>query len=354
MSTIGMSSSTPSPDYDTNNMINDHLSPTPSPPTSTSSSFLNAEARQKRHSSSSTTSGQHPSGTATTRITITGHGPPTIDVNECPISSLASCIVNKRSGIVYPSHSIKNMASSTSPLSSEHDFLDDDSDGNSLEGVLSHGQCPDVIHEATSRTRLGIVSVNGSTPDQLISSSGHHHKQDNNNYRRSPSITSSNSSLSPSGTSTPGSMWTSSSTARSKGLSNSKASLNSGSSPEAPIPSRTSTPNKIMFDHWAEYIEGSSGRKFYYNTVTRESSWKPPRRSGGHGHVHGQSLVFVSVNQKSHSFGNSHLLEMKIFYLLSLKCQFFCRSSLRIPLTWLISQRKDVNRTWMIHWQWHQ
>lgn len=44
-----------------------------------------------------------------------------------------------------------------------------------------------------------------------------------------------------------------------------------------PIPESGKTPMKILLDHWAEYVD-SSGRRFYYNSVTHESSWKPPRR----------------------------------------------------------------------------
>ena len=47
----------------------------------------------------------------------------------------------------------------------------------------------------------------------------------------------------------------------------------------APIPSPGSTPLRILLDHWAEYVEQSTGRRFYHNYLTKESSWKPPRRT---------------------------------------------------------------------------
>lgn len=47
------------------------------------------------------------------------------------------------------------------------------------------------------------------------------------------------------------------------------------STPPAPTPGLS--PVRILLDHWAEYVD-ASGRRFYYNSVTRESSWKPPRR----------------------------------------------------------------------------
>lgn len=45
----------------------------------------------------------------------------------------------------------------------------------------------------------------------------------------------------------------------------------------APKPGSESAPVKILLDHWAEYLD-SCGRRFYYNYISDESSWKPPRR----------------------------------------------------------------------------
>ena len=36
-----------------------------------------------------------------------------------------------------------------------------------------------------------------------------------------------------------------------------------------------------IMDDWDEYRDDNSGRKFYYNTLTKEKSWKPPRKSKG-------------------------------------------------------------------------
>lgn len=44
-----------------------------------------------------------------------------------------------------------------------------------------------------------------------------------------------------------------------------------------PIPNSKVSPIRILLDHWAEYKD-SNGRKFYYNSLSRETSWKPPRR----------------------------------------------------------------------------
>ena len=44
-----------------------------------------------------------------------------------------------------------------------------------------------------------------------------------------------------------------------------------------PIPNSKASPIRILLDHWAEYKD-SNGRKFYYNSLSRETSWKPPRR----------------------------------------------------------------------------
>ena len=32
---------------------------------------------------------------------------------------------------------------------------------------------------------------------------------------------------------------------------------------------------------WDEFVDDQSGRKFYYNTLTKEKSWKPPRKTRG-------------------------------------------------------------------------
>ncbi|XP_053202200.1 myb-like protein A isoform X2 [Panonychus citri] len=44
-----------------------------------------------------------------------------------------------------------------------------------------------------------------------------------------------------------------------------------------PVPETGTDPNRVLLNHWSEYIH-LSGRKYYYNSVTKQSSWKPPRR----------------------------------------------------------------------------
>jgi hypothetical protein len=48
-----------------------------------------------------------------------------------------------------------------------------------------------------------------------------------------------------------------------------------------PVPNSKVSPIRILLNHWAEY-EDNSGRKFYYNSLSRETSWKPPRRKPYH------------------------------------------------------------------------
>ncbi|KAM8867121.1 rho GTPase-activating protein 15 isoform 8-T9 [Synchiropus picturatus] len=52
------------------------------------------------------------------------------------------------------------------------------------------------------------------------------------------------------------------------------------SSQEPPMPSPGQRPLQIM-DLWEQYLDPSSLRCFYVNTVTKERSWKPPRRARG-------------------------------------------------------------------------
>lgn len=58
---------------------------------------------------------------------------------------------------------------------------------------------------------------------------------------------------------------------------NSPLTSNSKSKPKPLPPIQGQSPVRILLDHWAEYVD-SSGRRFYYNSVTRDSSFKPPRR----------------------------------------------------------------------------
>eukprot|EP00093_Oithona_nana_P002610 02610.XXX_87567_84192_1 [CDS] Oithona nana genome sequencing. len=46
-----------------------------------------------------------------------------------------------------------------------------------------------------------------------------------------------------------------------------------------PSPTQAMTPTRKVAPEWEEYEDGSSGRKFYVNTATKERSWKPPRKS---------------------------------------------------------------------------
>lgn len=51
--------------------------------------------------------------------------------------------------------------------------------------------------------------------------------------------------------------------------------MKSRHSPPVPIPGLS--PIRILLNHWAEY-QDENGRKYYYNSLSRECSWKPPRR----------------------------------------------------------------------------
>ncbi|XP_013782058.1 rho GTPase-activating protein 27-like [Limulus polyphemus] len=44
-----------------------------------------------------------------------------------------------------------------------------------------------------------------------------------------------------------------------------------------PFPSPSDSPLRILLDDWVEYAD-ETGRKFYFNKLTHEKSWKPPRR----------------------------------------------------------------------------
>ncbi|XP_040889382.1 rho GTPase-activating protein 15 isoform X2 [Toxotes jaculatrix] len=53
------------------------------------------------------------------------------------------------------------------------------------------------------------------------------------------------------------------------------------SQPEPPQPAPGQQPLQIK-DLWEQYSDPATGRFFYVNTLTKERSWKPPRRARGH------------------------------------------------------------------------
>ncbi|KAM9361623.1 rho GTPase-activating protein 15 [Symphorus nematophorus] len=53
------------------------------------------------------------------------------------------------------------------------------------------------------------------------------------------------------------------------------------SGPEPPSPAPGQQPLQIM-DLWEQYSDPSTRRNYYVNTITKERSWKPPRRARGH------------------------------------------------------------------------
>jgi hypothetical protein len=47
-----------------------------------------------------------------------------------------------------------------------------------------------------------------------------------------------------------------------------------------PTPSAGDTPIRMVRGNWGEYLD-STGRKFYFNSLSKEATWKPPRKSLG-------------------------------------------------------------------------
>ena len=48
-----------------------------------------------------------------------------------------------------------------------------------------------------------------------------------------------------------------------------------------PVPEEGASPAKLLGDNWEAHVDKDSGRKYYFNKETRETSWKPPRISKG-------------------------------------------------------------------------
>lgn len=49
---------------------------------------------------------------------------------------------------------------------------------------------------------------------------------------------------------------------------------------EPPCPAADQRPLQVI-DLWEQYTDPSTGRSYYVNSVTKERSWKPPRRARG-------------------------------------------------------------------------
>ncbi|KAM8755996.1 rho GTPase-activating protein 9 isoform 4-T5 [Acanthopagrus schlegelii] len=52
------------------------------------------------------------------------------------------------------------------------------------------------------------------------------------------------------------------------------------SQPDPPSPAPDQQPLQVL-DLWEQYLDPSTGRNYYINSITRERSWKPPRRARG-------------------------------------------------------------------------
>lgn len=49
---------------------------------------------------------------------------------------------------------------------------------------------------------------------------------------------------------------------------------------EPPSPAPGQQPLQVL-ELWEQYLDPSTGRSFYVNSITKERSWKPPRRARG-------------------------------------------------------------------------
>uniref|UniRef100_T1JJK9 Rho GTPase-activating protein 15 n=1 Tax=Strigamia maritima TaxID=126957 RepID=T1JJK9_STRMM len=98
------------------------------------------------------------------------------------------------------------------------------------------------------------------------------------------------------------------------------------SPPTPPSPTEKDPPTRILLNNWAEY-ECSNGRKFYFNSVTCEKSWKPPRRR--------------SEKMSSCSSGDSSPWPDRSDSS-SISPTFPSNTSLTLPTGWLQSYDEDI------------
>lgn len=67
------------------------------------------------------------------------------------------------------------------------------------------------------------------------------------------------------------------------------------SQPEPPSPAPGQKPYQVL-ELWEQYLDPSTGRSFYVNSITKERSWKPPRRARGRSGNKVMQLALMGFN----------------------------------------------------------
>lgn len=89
------------------------------------------------------------------------------------------------------------------------------------------------------------------------------------------------------------------------------------SQPEPPSPAPGQQPLQIR-DLWEQYLDPTTQRYYYVNSITKERSWKPPRRALGHNtgkvkHVTQHVSLFYFSSLTSFAFAEIEIETVGIF-----------------------------------------
>lgn len=75
---------------------------------------------------------------------------------------------------------------------------------------------------------------------------------------------------------------------------------------EPPSPAPGQQPVQVL-ELWEQYLDPSTGRSFYVNSITKERSWKPPRRARGRTTTKVTQTGFTKFQEFLQAFKNSHI-----------------------------------------------
>ena len=209
----------------------------------------------------------------------------TIGSNSCPGSRDSSLI--RRMNAWKSSHSRESSReesiSGQEDSPAEDSSLSPDPDSSQDSGSRQLGNSDTVSdYLQLKNTLVGSSLRNGRLSRSKLNTdnNNHHHHHDlNNHLNMSTNLTTlpPHPSHHTNGTSISVSSTGSNTTTSVAKTINTINSAGNGVLCKPPIPDTGADPNRILLNHWSEYIH-LNGRKYYYNSVTKQSSWKPPRR----------------------------------------------------------------------------
>lgn len=90
---------------------------------------------------------------------------------------------------------------------------------------------------------------------------------------------------------------------------------------EPPSPAPGQQPVQVL-ELWEQYLDPSTGRSFYVNSITKERSWKPPRRARGRTASKVRQTGFNKFQEFLQAFKSSH-----VYIIWTLQMTWIARNS---------------------------